>query len=74
LDLNVIANEIYRNQKSAEEMDKISVRYPSITIEDAYQIQEINTGKELQNSDQFVGWKMGLKSYAKLQSVGVNQH
>ncbi|KKK39093.1 4-oxalocrotonate decarboxylase [Mesobacillus campisalis] len=73
MDLNVIANEIYRHQKSAKEMDKISIRYPSITIEDAYKIQEINMEKELQNSDQFVGWKMGLTSLAKQQSVGVNQ-
>jgi len=29
---NVIANEIYHHQKSTVEMDKISTRYPSITI------------------------------------------
>ncbi|WP_223820773.1 2-keto-4-pentenoate hydratase [Bacillus sp. S3] len=73
MNLNVIANEIYRHQKSAVEMDKISTRYPSITIEDAYKIQEINMEKELQDGDQFVGWKMGLTSFAKQQSVGVKQ-
>jgi 2-oxo-3-hexenedioate decarboxylase len=73
MDLHVIAKEIYSHQKSAVEMSKISTRYPSLTIEDAYKIQEINTEKELQNGDQFVGWKMGLTSVAKQQSVGVNQ-
>jgi 2-oxo-3-hexenedioate decarboxylase len=73
LDLNVIANEIYHHQKSALEMDKISTRYSFITLEDAYKIQEINIENELQDSDQFVGWKMGLTSFAKQQSVGVNQ-
>ncbi|WP_413300088.1 fumarylacetoacetate hydrolase family protein [Bacillus sp. 1P10SD] len=73
MNLNVISNEIYNHQKSAVEMDKISTRYPSITIEDAYKIQETNMKKELQDGDQFVGWKMGLTSFAKQQSVGVNQ-
>ena len=73
MNLNVISNEIYHHQKSAVEMDKISTRYPSITIEDTYKIQETNMKKELQDGDQFVGWKMGLTSFAKQQSVAVNQ-
>lgn len=73
MNLNIIANEIDHHQKSAVEMDKISKRYPSITIEDAYKIQEINMQKDLRDGDQFVGWKMGLTSLAKQQSVGVNQ-
>lgn len=71
--LNAIANEIYHHQKSAVEMEKISTHYSSITIEDAYKIQEINMEKELQDGDQFVGWKMGLTSFAKQKSTGVNQ-
>ncbi|MBO1515187.1 2-keto-4-pentenoate hydratase [Metabacillus bambusae] len=73
MNLHLIANEIHRHQKSALEMEKISLRFPSITLEDAYKIQEINTEKELQAGDRFVGWKMGLTSFAKQQSVGVNQ-
>ncbi|WP_059170276.1 2-keto-4-pentenoate hydratase [Bacillus sp. FJAT-27445] len=71
--LTDIANEIYRHQKSAVEMDRISSRYPGITIEDAYKIQEIIMDKELQDGGHFAGWKMGLTSVAKQQSVGVNQ-
>lgn len=71
--LNDIANEIYQHQKSAVEMDKISTKYSFITLKDAYKIQEINIENELQNRNQFVGWKMGLTSIAKQQSVGVNQ-
>lgn len=73
MNLNVVANEIHHHQKSAVDMDKISTRHPSMTIEDAYKIQEINSVKELQDGNQFVGWKMGLTSLAKQQSVGVNQ-
>ncbi|MGG3564816.1 fumarylacetoacetate hydrolase family protein [Neobacillus rhizosphaerae] len=73
MNLNVISNEIYHHQKSAVEMDKISTRFPSITIEDAYKIQETNMKKDLKDGDQFFGWKMGLTSFAKQQSVGVNQ-
>jgi 2-oxo-3-hexenedioate decarboxylase len=73
MNLNDIANEIYHHQKSAIEMEKISTRYPTITVQDAYKIQEINMEKNLHDGDQFVGWKMGLTSFAKQQSVGVNQ-
>jgi 2-oxo-3-hexenedioate decarboxylase len=68
-----IADELYRHQKSAVELDKITTRYDGITIEDAYEIQKINIEKDVQSGDHFVGWKMGLTSKAKQQSVGVNQ-
>jgi 2-oxo-3-hexenedioate decarboxylase len=73
MNLNVIANKIYQHQKNAVELDKISIKYPSITVQDAYWIQEINIETDLQDGDPFVGWKMGLTSLAKQQSVGVNQ-
>lgn len=72
MNLNVIANEIYIHQKNASQMEKISMRY-QLNIMDAYKIQEINMEKELLDGNQFVGWKMGLTSLAKQQSVGVNQ-
>jgi 2-oxo-3-hexenedioate decarboxylase len=73
MNLKSIANEIYYHQKRALEMDKISTRHPSVKVEDAYKIQEINIKKEIQNGDEFIGWKMGLTSFAKQRSVGVNQ-
>ncbi|WP_053368858.1 2-keto-4-pentenoate hydratase [Bacillus sp. FJAT-27245] len=71
--LTDIANEISRHQKSAVEMDRISTRYPDITIDDAYKIQEMIIEKELQDGGNLAGWKMGLTSVAKQQSVGVTQ-
>jgi 2-oxo-3-hexenedioate decarboxylase len=56
MNLNVIANEIYHHQKSSIEMEKISTRYPAITVSDAYKIQEINMKRNLHDGDQFVGW------------------
>jgi 2-oxo-3-hexenedioate decarboxylase len=73
MNLRAIANEIYHHQKNAIEMEKITTRHKSVTLEDAYKIQEINIEKALPDGDQFVGWKMGLTSIAKQQSVGVNQ-
>ncbi|CRK81509.1 2-keto-4-pentenoate hydratase [Neobacillus massiliamazoniensis] len=68
-----IANEIHWHQKNVLEMDKITTRYAGLTLEDAYEIQKMNIIKDLQSGEQFVGWKMGLTSLAKQQSVGVNQ-
>ncbi|MBS4174531.1 fumarylacetoacetate hydrolase family protein [Bacillus sp. FJAT-49736] len=73
MDLKDIADEIYRHQKDAVAMDRIFPKKPSITLEDAYKIQEINIEKALHEGDQFVGWKMGLTSVAKQRSIGLHQ-
>jgi 2-oxo-3-hexenedioate decarboxylase len=73
MNLKEIANEIHNHQKNALELDKITTRYSGLTLDDAYNIQKMITEKDLQAGDSFVGWKMGLTSLAKQQSVGVNQ-
>jgi 2-oxo-3-hexenedioate decarboxylase len=71
--LQEIADDIYHHQKKALELDRITSRYEGLTIEDAYEIQKINSEKDIQTGDHFVGWKMGLTSQAKQKSVGVDQ-
>ncbi len=73
MNLNDLAAEIHYHQRNAIEMDKISTRYPIMTMDDSYKIQKVNTEKELQEGNQFVGWKMGLTSIAKQLSVGIDQ-
>lgn len=73
MNINEIANEIQSHQKNGLELDKITTRYSKLTLENAYEIQKINSEADLQAGNQFIGWKMGLTSLAKQQSVGVNQ-
>ncbi|MDQ0190279.1 2-keto-4-pentenoate hydratase [Alicyclobacillus cycloheptanicus] len=73
MNLQEIANELYRHQQKAEEMEKITLRYDGLTVEDAYQIQRLNIDNALRSGDRLAGWKMGLTSKAKQVSVGVNE-
>jgi 2-oxo-3-hexenedioate decarboxylase len=73
MNINEIANEIHSHQKNGLELDKITTRYSKLTLEDAYEIQKINSEADVKAGNQFIGWKMGLTSLAKQQSVGVNQ-
>jgi 2-oxo-3-hexenedioate decarboxylase len=68
-----IADEISWHQKNALELDKITQRYKDLSLEDAYEIQHLNIEKECQTGDRLIGWKMGLTSIAKQESVGVDQ-
>jgi len=71
--LQKIADEISWHQQNSLELDKITQRYKGLSLEDAYEIQRLNIEKDCQTGDQLIGWKMGLTSIAKQESVGVGQ-
>ncbi|GEO25213.1 2-keto-4-pentenoate hydratase [Alicyclobacillus acidoterrestris] len=71
--LRAIADEIYQHQMTARELDKITLRYDGLTVDDAYAIQQLTIQKYTNQGDRLIGWKMGLTSKAKQQSVGVDE-
>ncbi|MCL6593504.1 MAG: fumarylacetoacetate hydrolase family protein [Alicyclobacillus sp.] len=71
--LRELADHIYQHQKDAVELDKITLSNPDLTVDDAYEIQRLCMERYLQAGDVLVGWKMGLTSKAKQQSVGVDE-
>jgi len=73
VDLQAIAEEIYFYQTSAEEMEKITVCQPSLSVVDAYEIQALGAQLAIKRGDRLIGWKMGLTSKVKQVSVGVEE-
>jgi len=71
--LQDIADELYRHQTSAEELEKITLRHEGLSVDDAYEIQRLAIAKYITGGDRLIGWKMGLTSKAKQQSVGVDE-
>ncbi|SIS97273.1 2-keto-4-pentenoate hydratase [Alicyclobacillus vulcanalis] len=71
--LQVIADELYRHQTAAAELPKLTLRYEGLTVDDAYEIQRLTMQKYMDEGARLVGWKMGLTSKAKQQSVGVDE-
>ncbi len=56
----------------AKEVDRISSRYPQLTLGDAYKIQ--HEGMKIRESQgaKWVGWKMGLTSEAKRKQMNLD--
>ncbi|MBX5466180.1 MAG: fumarylacetoacetate hydrolase family protein [Alicyclobacillaceae bacterium] len=52
-------------------MGRVTDRWPGLTVEDAYRIQELVVDRMVADGDRVVGWKMGLTSAAKQRSMGV---
>ncbi|WP_270179970.1 2-keto-4-pentenoate hydratase [Alkalihalobacillus sp. CinArs1] len=73
LTLNQIAEHIDTHQVKGTEMDKITIDHPSLTVEDAYEIQKLCIDQAELRGETMVGWKMGLTSKAKQESVGVKE-
>ncbi|MCL6626233.1 2-keto-4-pentenoate hydratase [Alicyclobacillus shizuokensis] len=73
MDLRAIAEEVWRHQANAAEMEKLTQRYSGLTVADAYEIQRLNAERAVSEGDVLAGWKMGLTSRAKQLSVGVEE-
>jgi 2-oxo-3-hexenedioate decarboxylase len=73
VELSSIAEYIAFHQRSGIEMEKITLKYPHLSVSDAYEIQQICIEKYYDSNDLMIGWKMGLTSKAKQKSVGVDK-
>jgi 2-oxo-3-hexenedioate decarboxylase len=73
VELSTIAENIAFHQRSGTEMEKITLKYPNLSVSDAYDIQQICIENYYAKSDPMIGWKMGLTSKAKQKSVGVDE-
>lgn len=68
-----IARQVAESQKTGQEMDKITLAYPSLSVEEAYVIQRLSIDSMISEDNKMIGWKMGLTSKAKQQQVGVGE-
>ncbi|TMW70606.1 2-keto-4-pentenoate hydratase [Alteribacter natronophilus] len=73
MNLQEIARHIDYHQKNGIEMEKVTLNYPSLKVDDAYEIQKICIDEAGSRGERLVGWKMGLTSAAKQKMVGVNE-
>lgn len=73
MSLFVYAEKVAQAQANKKAIEKITVSRPSMTVEEAYEIQKISIEQTLSSENHFIGWKMGLTSIAKQIQVGVNE-
>jgi 2-oxo-3-hexenedioate decarboxylase len=68
-----LAEWLIRAEVEKREVTRITEQYPELTVEDAYQIQEVLVGKKLEQGYRIVGPKMGLTSRAKMKQMNVDE-
>ncbi|AXF57995.1 4-oxalocrotonate decarboxylase [Salicibibacter kimchii] len=68
-----MASEIEENQRNGIEMEKVTLKYPKMTVEEAYDVQSQTIQRYRDRGDEMVGWKMGLTSVAKQKSMNVEE-
>ena len=71
--LDLLAEELLEAQNELHTVLPLTERYPEISIDDAYYIQNTITQKRVQSGQRIVGRKIGLTSVAMQEMFGVNE-
>ncbi len=68
-----LADELYEAWRTRTLTERLSVRYPGLTAEDAYAILHCNRRRAEAMGYRVVGYKIGLSSAAAMKSLGVTE-
>lgn len=71
--LQTISLELYNAQRQAEAVAPLTERYPELTIEQAYGIQQRVMARRMDDGERVVGKKIGVTSQAVMSLLGVGQ-
>jgi len=68
-----LGDELHAALAGARMVEPLTSRYPDITIEDAYAIQQRLNSRRLEAGERIVGKKIGVTSQAVMNMLGVHQ-
>lgn len=71
--LQTISLELYIAQRKVEAIGPLTERYPELTLEQAYGIQQDLMARRLDDGERVVGKKIGVTSQAVMNLLGVGQ-
>jgi 2-keto-4-pentenoate hydratase len=71
--IQAIADELWQARSAASSIEKLSSRFPDLSIENAYAIQLANIERRLNGGAKIVGKKIGLTSLPIQTMLGVNE-
>ena len=66
-----LGDELYNALKSRQVIDPLSSRYPDMTVEDAYAVQERMIARRIEAGERIVGKKIGVTSKVVMNMLGV---
>lgn len=68
-----LGDELFDALRQARMVDPLTERYPGLTIEDGYRIQQRLIERRIQAGEKVIGKKIGVTSQAVMDMLGVNQ-
>ena len=68
-----LADELRDARDAAKAVEKLTNRYPDLSVQDAYAIQLVNIDRRIAAGARIVGKKIGLTSLAMQNMLGVNE-
>lgn len=71
--ISSLGDELYTALRSVHVVDPLIARYPELTIEHAYRIQQRLNLRRQQDGERIVGKKIGVTSLAVMNMLGVHQ-
>lgn len=66
------ASDLFEAERSRTQIGLLSKRHKSLTMEDAYAIQDELVRQKLQSGRSVIGWKIGLTSKAMQYALGID--
>ena len=73
MDIKKIGLQLYEAEKTAGKIEKLSVTYPEITVDDAYKIQLAAVDEKVKDGQVIVGKKIGLTNFAMQKALGISE-
>lgn len=71
--LETLAEELYLAEADRRPIDPLTSRYPTLSLADAYRIQQVNVDRRLAGGQRIVGHKIGLTARAMQVKFGVDE-
>jgi 2-oxo-hept-3-ene-1,7-dioate hydratase len=71
LDIDVAAESLLDAEETRNQIDLLSIKYPDMTLDDAYAIQSSQMERKLAQGRKIIGWKIGLTSKVMQDALGI---
>lgn len=69
----LIAEDLFSAFENSQPIDSLTDRFPELTIQDAYQIQQLFVSRRCDSGEHIIGKKIGVTSQAVMDMLGVGQ-
>ena len=73
LNIDALGDELYTALRSRQTVEPLTNRFPDLSIQQAYRIQQRMIDRRLQDGERIVGKKVGVTSAAVMNMLGVHQ-